>query len=371
MGPILPRRLLEPPVHAPAVPGACDDCGGGSLLAARLHLFSGEFVESVEDLRIGGRGLDFVWARKYRSRTGSDTAQGHRWDFSYNVSVQASGDDLILANGDGRRDVFRRQPDGSFLREEMFHVGRRNPDHSITFLFPDRGRWNFFPLDGRPQAGRIQSIVDRNENALRFDYDERGRLATITDTLGRAIRVAYDAEGRIASITDFTGRQVRYSYYRNGEERGAAGDLKSVTRPAVTGTPNGNDFPQGKTTTYTYTKGFADARLNHLLLSITDAKGQTFLQNTYATDNPGAFDFGRLRRQVWGEKDAIEIAYVRQTPAKGGAVVTAIVNDAVGNVKEYLFDAGNRCLAVREYTGRARAGQPVTRTANRPNLENS
>jgi len=26
--------------------------------------------------------------------------------------------------------------------------------------------------------------------------------------------------------------------------------LKSVTSPAVTGTPNGNDFPLGKTVTY-------------------------------------------------------------------------------------------------------------------------
>ena len=39
--------------------------------------------------------------------------------------------------------------------------------------------------------------------------------------------------------------------------------------PAVTGTPNGNDFPTGKTTRYTYSSGFGDPRLNHNLLSVT------------------------------------------------------------------------------------------------------
>ena len=43
-----------------------------------------------------------------------------------------------------------------------------------------------------------------------------------------------------------------------------------MTTPAVTGTCTGNDFPDGKTTVYTYSKGFDDDRLNHNLLTITD-----------------------------------------------------------------------------------------------------
>jgi hypothetical protein len=43
----------------------------------RVYLFNGELFEQAVDLRIKGRGLDFVWARKYRSRTGPDTVQGN------------------------------------------------------------------------------------------------------------------------------------------------------------------------------------------------------------------------------------------------------------------------------------------------------
>ena len=44
----------------------------------------------------------------------------------------------------------------------------------------------------------------------------------------------------------------------------------SCTSPPVIGTPNGNDFPDGKVTRYAYSKGSADERLNHNLTSITD-----------------------------------------------------------------------------------------------------
>ena len=59
---------------------------------------------------------------------------------------------------------------------------------------------------------------------------------------------------------------------------GRRGDLKSVTSPPVTGTPNGNDFPDGKTTTYTYSTGYTNDAENHLLLSVIDANGADGLQ---------------------------------------------------------------------------------------------
>ena len=73
-------------------------------------------------------------------------------------------------------------------------------------------------------------------------------------------------------MTDFAGRSVRYAYFGQNEPGGSFGDLKSVTSPAVSATPNGNNFPNGKTTGYTYSKGFADQNLNHNLLTITDGR---------------------------------------------------------------------------------------------------
>src|SRR5205823_2676272 len=150
------------------------------------------------------------------------------------------------------------------------------------------------------------------------------------------------------AVTDFAGRQVTYSYYTNGEPGGVAGDVKSVTSPAVTGTPNGNDFPSGKTVTYTYSTGFADDHLNHNLLTATDGKGQIWLRNTYAsTTNPADYNFDRLVSQVRGyTNDILAFYYTNVGPVVSNqfAVSKAIVNDRVGNVSEYLFDDMNNLL---------------------------
>ncbi|MEM7396250.1 MAG: hypothetical protein AAF492_28270, partial [Verrucomicrobiota bacterium] len=120
----------------------------------------------------------------------------------------------------------------------------------------------------------------------------------------------------------------------------------------------------GKTTVYTY-----DDANN--LLTITDGKGQTYLQNTYspATD-PNDPNFDRIISQIWGNPgDRFDLVYIPQTPAaetNGAIVMRTIINDRMGNVLEYFFDKRNRVARKRIYTGRADPDQPTTATLNRP-----
>jgi len=356
------------PVATPAG-GCCEDEPDSPALDP-VYLFSGELYEDEVDLRIAGRGLDFVWGRKYRSKVGPSTEIGEGWDWSYNVKLEQQGIDLLLCDGSSRRDVYREQSGGgSWMAPGFFREITREVDGSHTLRFEDTGRWEFHPFDVRPERGKLRAIVDRNGNVLTFGYDGLGRLDTVVDTLGRPIAIGWDGL-RIESVTDFLGRQVRYAYYQAGESGGSPGDLKSVTTPAVVGTPRGNDFPAGKTTLYTYSSGFADERLNHNLLSITDPKGQTFVTNVYATTtDPTDLDFDRLVRQIWGNPgDVIDVAYAPQTPSAGNgqAVVKALVNDRVGNVCELSYDAQNRLVLRRELTGRANPDLPTTEVANRP-----
>lgn len=376
--PLLPPTPTPPPDSAPPPVGPGLPGGDGDEDDERgrgetdpIYLFSGEFHYSVEDLRIRGRGLDFVWSRKYRSQHGPDTPQGNGWDFSYNVTLLEGEDDGIrLCDGNGREDTYTLQDDGTWARDEFYRVLEDNPDGTYTMTFGDTGTWTFHALDGSPVAGRVSAVTDRNGNTITLNYDGDGRLATITDTLNREIVVAYNAEGFIESVTDFAGRQVKYAYYQDGEEGGSLGDLKSVTSPAVTGTPTGNDFPNGKTTTYTYSTGFDDERLNHNLLTITDPKGQEFLRNSYSeVDDDTLLDFDRVVRQSWGHpNDITDIFYSRQIPVASNnfARVVAVLNDRVGNVREYYFDNLNRLVMQRRYTGRADADTPTTLMDNRP-----
>jgi len=161
---------------------------------------------------------------------------------------------------------------------------------------------------------------------------------------------------------------VTYQYYRGlPGEQGGPGDLASVTSPPVTGTPNGNDFPLGKTTAYTYSTGYLDDRENHLLLSVIDAQGQTVSLHIYQ-HNQTDFDFLRcVSLQCWTNTPAI-LTYLPQTPTPSNqfAVLRCIMNDPIGNVTECFYDARNRCVKLQEFTGRATAGVPVTATVNRP-----
>lgn len=389
---IIPPSPFEPgtkhtPMACPCA-GECEECPDDDegMAIDPVYLFNGEFYTSAVDLRVKGRGFDFIWGRKYRSQLGPDSEMGNRWDFSYNISLEPCAQHLILHDGNSRSDLYQLQPDGTWARSEFFNVIEQNPDTSFTMTLPDTGTWNFNPLNGSPEAGKISSIIDRNGNALTFDYDgATGRLTTIHDTLDtvgnpREYTIAYNADGFISSLTDFTGRQVTYEYYDINDVGGSFGDLKSVTTPAVVGTPNGNDFPGGKTTTYTYTTGFVDDRLNHDLLTITDPKGQTYLTNVYAhtvgmgdprfTTSDADLHFDRVVRQTWGDpNDIIDVFYVEQVPdfANSFSVIKAIVNDREGHVKEYFYDGLNRGVISREFTGIAPDPDALTDdVTNRP-----
>ncbi|HAB19182.1 MAG TPA: hypothetical protein DCE44_22425 [Verrucomicrobiales bacterium] len=344
-----------------------------------IHLFSGEMYLDVEDLKIRGRGLDFIWTRNYRSKIGFNTTMGNGWDYSYNIFLEPEGTNYFICNGRARKDRFWRRSDGTWARTEFFQSLTSNPDGTLTMVLADQLKWHFRPFDGFPSQGKISAIEDRNGNTMRFAYDDQGRLIRVIDTLDRQIRVDYNDDGFISRVTDFAGRSVRYEYYSAGEPDGGPGDLKSVTSPAVIGTPTGNDFPNGKTTTYTYSTGHGDDRLNHNLLTVTDGRrndladstfGQgPFVTNVYSTESdPGKVNYDRVIRQIWGG-GIIDLTYVRLSqalPENNLAVLKVILNDRMGNVKEMLYDRRNRLVIRREYTGRANPNAPTTETANRP-----
>jgi len=334
--------------------------------APEVRLHSGEVQQQTVDLTVAGRGLDFVWARTYRSRTGQSTAQGTRWTHAYDVRCAQNGTAMDVFDGTGRQDTFRPQTNGVYTCPGFFREGTLTGG-VFRLTFADTGFWEFNPLDSSQKAGKLARIQDRNGNAVTCDYDGAGRLSHVVDTLGRTNTIAYNPAGQITSVTDFSGRAATYAYYVSGEAGGSTGDLKSATSPPVTGTPNTNDFPLGKTTTYTYSSGAPDERENHLLLTMTDALGQPTAHCDYDLNPASPSYLGCVSFQRWTNTPA-RITILPQTPAPDNrfAVRRCIVNDPAGNVSEQFYDIRNRCVTLREFTGRATAGTAVTDTLNRP-----
>ncbi|MCA8960341.1 MAG: RHS repeat protein, partial [Planctomycetes bacterium] len=363
----------SPPEAPPAAPCSSSGQGCGSCANDRapvdrgpmhtVHLHSGEFYLAATDLRIPGRGLDFTWTRKYRSRFGPDTEQGNGWDYSYNVRIeQPDATSVVLHDGNGRHDRYAKQSDDTYTAAEFFRSGKFQPGGEFILTFADTGAWTFRSLSESVAPGKIALIADRNDNALAFTYDANGRLVTVTDTLGRDIDIAYDVDGFIQSVTDFEGRSVTYSYYQDGDALGSAGDLKTATTPL------------SKTTTYTYAVAPTDPSLSHNMLTVTDPKGQQVLQNVYGGGDPSAVDFDKVITQHWGEiggvlNEILDVTYALVDPfdAINSEVIRAIVNDRAGNVRVYSYDANHRLVVKDEYTGRApQKNLPTTEVDNLP-----
>ena len=334
------------------------------LCVPGVQPFSGAVQECDADLAIPGRGLDFLWTRTYQSRR---TGESQNWIFGYDVHcAQNSAGGMDIYDGTGRKDTFTLQTNGTYACPQFFCEGSLS-NTTFTLTFADTGRWVFNPFDGTATAGKLIQIITRNGDTMTLGYDNSGRLSSMVDDLGRTNSMSYNPAGQLASVTDFSGRTVTYAYY-SGEAGGSPGDLKSVTSPPVTGTPNGNDFPDGKTVTYTYSTGYTNDNENHLLLSVTDAKGQPACQFTYSHDSSDPANYLHCITAQEGTNTPSVFNYktlqIHKPDFAGTSACT--VNDPVGNVSEMFFDARNRCVIEDDYTGRATPGLPVTDTVNRP-----
>jgi YD repeat-containing protein len=366
------QRLAEPPLDPPAAPASHDfEAEAWHVNHFTVQPFNGELQVLVTDLQVPGRGLHFDFKRTYRSRTGQPTTMGNNWDHCYNIHIEPDGNNMVVYDGTGRRDLYLGQTNGTFSRPEFFNQGVFS-NNVFVLSFADTSRWEFNPFDGSVKSGKIARMLDRNGNIMLFSYDTQGRLATIVDPLNRTNRLAYNSAGLIQSLMDFSGRTVSYNYYNLADTNGSDGDLKSVTTLPIVGTPNTNDFPIGKMTVYTYSRDAADERLNHNLRSITDPRGQTWLQVQYApTTNPGIASFDHVSSYRRGSNSYPEtfLTYLPQNPSPVNhyATLKTIVNDPVGNVTEMWFNSRNNKIVHRDLAARSIPGFPVTDTQNRPN----
>ena len=334
------------------------------------ELFSGEVQLQVTDMAIPGRGLDFIFARTYRSRTDafSSGVMGSGWTHSCDIFATQTNGGVAVADGTGRNDIYFLGTNGLYSRDQFFNSGSMS-NGAFVLTFPDTSQWVFNPFNSSTGAGKISSSVDRNGNRHIYIYGGQGQLTAMVDDLGRTNQFTYNTSGQLRLDHRFHRAFGYLSVLRPGPNRRFTRRFAFCHLPAGDRhAPNGNDFPQGKTTTYTYSTGFKNPLENHLLLSITDPKGQTSHQFIYQHNPQDPAYLRCISEQCGYTNEVSTYAYIPQTPAPGNnfAALRVIVNDAAGNVSEYYYDSRNRLLQEDDYTGRAMPGVPTTATVNRP-----
>jgi RHS repeat-associated protein len=334
----------------------------GELLGSGVgvYLHSGEAYATATDLEIPGLGFPYRLERKYRSGMRYEGVLGYGWSTSYERRLfrPADGGPIQRIDGQGRVDAYTVLPDGTIgAPPGSFTTLRQHPDGTLV----ERDRGGTTVTYGAPNAEGVMlmtALADRHGNTMRFEHDATGRLQQVVDTLGRRIEYAYDTEGRIVAVTDFAGRQVRYDY-------DASNNLVAVTSPRVSGTLNGNDFPNGRTTAYEYSADESADVLQHNLVAITMPNevvsgGQPRVRLTYdPSDRVAALEVGGTNATGVAAGGTVTYEYAVltvPTPQTNDAVGTTTVTDRNGNRTVYELNAHGNIVA--EHIQAARGIQP-------------
>ena len=292
----------RPPASDPGTVGPTDPVSNTSC-SDPVNVANGNLFDRVIDLVLRGQGPDIAFQRTYNSLALADGPLGPGWRHSFQMSLRDTGSAVTIVNESGAalnfplvRGAYASPPgyNLTLVKDTQGYLLRRKNGAELRF-------------DG---SGALQSITDRNRNALQLFY-EANRLRRVTDRAGRGITLSYDSRGRVATVEDSLGRRVSYEY-------DTAGRLAAATDPA------------GNRTVYAY---YTDRIFNHLLKSVTTPEGSVTAWEYYGN--------GRVSRVTNPDGRTVNFLYL---PMRNETHVI----DPQGRLTSYQYNAlGNVVREIR------------------------
>ncbi len=283
----------EPPERAPK--------SGAELTAGDpVDLASGLFVYQHSDLQVPDSVMPVALTRSYRPWDPNSYSFGvgtqsifdiHLWsDENYKTAY------LVLPNG-AKVKLVRISP-GTLWGEAVYEAqGSPGPWQGATMSYDiPHTDWVLRRRDGMKfifgDLAPLQAIEDRNGNRITLvrQFGTDGPVVQIRTPHGRSIDLTYDSYGRVIKAVDSARQVVKYEY-------NSAGQLVAVTDP------------MGHVTRYAY-----EAHQN-VMTTVTDAKGQVLISNTY---NKGGLEAGLVSSQTLAGEGTYSFNYNIPSALSGG-----------------------------------------------------
>jgi RHS repeat-associated protein len=307
-------------------PPNCKNCGEGSP----LDVSTGDYVQSLPILAVLGRGPALSVSLNYHSFRSHTGPFGIGWSMGYDQRLLKLTDGTLVValygNLDGRQGRYIRNADGSYATPPSLHNTLTENADGTWALREKTGTIRNFDA-----IGRMTAIIDRNGNALTFQYDNTGFLTTMTDAAGRTVKFTKGASGRVMTITDPSNRQFQFTYDANG---------------AMTGVTD----PLGNTSAMAYTS-------SSRLASMADPKGNILARVTYNAD--GTLATYTDRGETWTIAYSPSTSTTTETDSSGnrwthvynasGSIIRT--TDPLGNSVNRSYDANGNITQVVDQNG--------------------
>jgi len=213
-----------------------------------VNTVNGNMYVIKTDLSVFSPGIPFEFIRTYNSIDESDGPLGTGWTHNFNISLAPPEDEssnTIISGDQGQIITFYQVAADVFWPEVGEYSSLTKTDTGFVWKQKNKIEYHF------NLNGILQSIKDRNGNAVSLGYNASNQLASITDTAGRTYQLTYDGNGYITRLSDPKGRTVNYQYDANnnlqkvinplGEqtiyEYNDTNDIHNITKQTI-----GNEF---------------------------------------------------------------------------------------------------------------------------------
>ena len=360
-----PAMLQQPDTAPPAGPNPNSPNPGDPVNAS-----TGLFVYRHTDSYLPD-AIPINVARTYRQADATSRAFGIGSALSYDIFLvgdtsQYSYLDLVMPDG-ARYYYYRTSPGTQYNNAVFTHTTTPTIFYGSTISYECTkvlcldGLWILrlkngtvltFPDVINFGATPLISMQDHYGNLLTISRPTSSNISQITSPNGRWVQFTYDSCNRIQQITDDIGRSTTYTY---DNSNCSLGHLQTVTDPDVGVTtycwfgstcPTISARSQNVSTSYYPASGdvgrlsgsrsavpdlsvvvIPGCATNTELLTITDARGITFLQNTYDGNC-------RLQIQTLQNTGTFNFQYVLNS---NGNVTQTQITDPNKNVSVYNF----------------------------------
>jgi hypothetical protein len=238
-----------------------------------VDMFSGRLIITEVDFDVPTPFTPIRLVRTYHSGLPYFGPWGFNWDHNYNVFLRELNDGSVaLWTGHMHEDYFRWTGSG-FEPDYGIHERLERPTPQIFQLRRAGGITLYFSYPTNwTDLGRIPlvEIRDRYGNRQFLAYDDQNRLHKVEDEAGRGLHFCYGTCGLLERAENHNGTQYR-EYWHHSE----------VEHLVAVKTPPTRAYPQGATTCYEYDFLNDHPAMQHNILRVVDAEGQTYLQNEY------------------------------------------------------------------------------------------